>query len=95
MLPITNAALILLALPNMCVSCRAMLMRLFNDEEEVIDSTNKNRARPRAGANAESEPADSEILIDAEEVEEGGDDEAVVVAVAEEEAAPKEEGEGL
>lgn len=85
MSPITNAALLFSALSNMCVSCRAMLMRLFNDEEEIIDSTNKNRARPRADANVKSELVDSEILIDAEEDEEE----------AEEEAVPKEEDKTL
>ncbi|KAL0636572.1 tRNA (cytosine-5-)-methyltransferase ncl1 [Maublancomyces gigas] len=43
---------------------RAMLMRLFNDEEEVVDSTNKNRARPRANTN--SELPDGEVLPDSE-----------------------------
>lgn len=51
---------------NIRVSCRAMLMRLFNDEEEVIDSTNKNRARPRANTDTEFELPDDEELPDSE-----------------------------
>lgn len=54
---------------NIRVSCRAMLMRLFNDEEEVIDSTNKNRARPRANTDTDfddEELPDSEVLPDSE-----------------------------
>lgn len=54
---------------NIEVSCRAMLMRLFNDEEEVIDSTNKNSARPRA--NTKSELPDGEILPDSEILPDG------------------------
>lgn len=49
---------------NIQVSCRAMLMRLFNDEEEVIDSTNKNSARPRV--NTKSELPDGEGFPDSE-----------------------------
>lgn len=50
---------------------RAMLMRLFNDEEEVVDSTNKNRARPRVEGGA---AGDEEVLPDADEPEVKGDE---------------------
>lgn len=49
---------------NIQISCRAMLMRLFNDEEAVVDSTNKNKARSRANTN--SELPDGEVLPDSE-----------------------------
>lgn len=41
-------------------------MRLFNDEEEVIDSTNKNRAPQCTNTDAESELPDGEVLPDTE-----------------------------
>lgn len=39
-------------------------MRLFNDDEEIIDSTNKNRAQKYS--DAKPELPESEILIDPE-----------------------------